>query len=92
MAGVADVIEEFFQQGLDHQDVFDRTGLAGDFDVAIEMSTLLATAGRFRIPGVTLPGMSRLPGELSEQIGLTIVPIMHPYDVIVVAGIHRPRE
>ena len=92
MAGVADLIETFFQQGLDHLDVFDHTGLAGDFDIAIELSPLLATAGRFRIPGVKLPGMSRLPGELSEQIGLTIQPIMHPYDVIVVAGIQRPRE
>ena len=92
MADVAGMIEEFFRQGLDHLDVFDRTGLAGDFDIAIEMSPLLATAGRFRIPGVRLPGMSRLPGELTEQIGFTIEPIMHPYDVIVVAGIHRPRE
>jgi uncharacterized protein (TIGR03435 family) len=92
MAGVADLIEEFFQQGLDHLDVFDRTGLTGEFDVAIELSPLLATAGRSRIPGVKLPGMSRLPGELTEQIGLTIEPIMHPYDVIVVAGINRPGE
>lgn len=61
-------------------------------DIRLTMSPLLATAGRFRIPGVRLPGMSRLPGELAQQLGVTIRPIMHPYDVIVVGNISKPAE
>jgi uncharacterized protein (TIGR03435 family) len=62
--------------------VVDHTGFTGRFDV-----TNLTWAP---LDAASAPDGPSLPGALREDLGLTIVPVRDPIEVLVIDSIERP--
>lgn len=83
MAGVAGALALFFRRP-----VVDRTGLAGFFDIQLELPPLQPAAAT---DAAADPGVSVFT-VLQEQLGLRVEEGRGPVDVLVIDRIERPTE
>lgn len=71
--------------------VVDRTGLKGNYDFVLDGISVASSA---------LPGATRTPGDftvsiftaLQQQLGLKLVPVKAPVEVLVIDQVEQPSE
>jgi uncharacterized protein (TIGR03435 family) len=74
--------------------VFDRTGLSGQFDIALEWNPALSRMPEWETR-VTLADLELRPvlfTAIREQLGLKLEPVTEPIEVLVIDGVERPTE
>jgi uncharacterized protein (TIGR03435 family) len=71
------------------RDVFDRTGLTGNYDFTLKYSkATISTAD----PSASDPDFPDIFTAIQEEIGLKLEPVAGPVDVLVVDHIEKPSE
>jgi len=72
--------------------VLDRTGLSGNFDLAINMQKAAAEWEQEHADAPAAPGESMIVAAAEEQLGLKLVPTKGPIEILVIDHAERPSE